>query len=376
MRRTILASSTVWRNVAAGLLGLACCMAAQAQIQLPSENPFRLTPQAAPTAPQPILRSAPEVVDTTAMPRGNAPAPAASPAPAPVFEPATAPAAPAAPAPAPLRPAAQAPRALPESVTDAGPLVEPVETVVEASGAVAVVGPGDTLSVSVLGQPELDARLTIDADGRITVPFLGELNVSGLAPTEVGRRVAEGLRKGGYLQDPKVAVDVLRVRSRVASILGEVNRPGRYAIEGRLTLLELLAMAGGVREGASDTAVLIRPGIDPFSQQRVELFVGNRQLPARQIQNVVLQAGDVVFLAQAPRFYVHGEVSRSGSFPVEPDLTVMRAIAIAGGMTQRASDGRISINRKGPDGGIVKIKAKLDDAVLPGDVVFVDERFF
>lgn len=374
MRRTILASSKVWRNVAAGLLGLACCMAAQAQIQLPSENPFRVAPQAAPTAPQPVLRSAPEVVDTTAMPRDNAPAsvaaPAASPAPAPVFEPATAP------APAPLQPAAQAPRALPESVTDVGPLVESVETAVEASGAVAVVGPGDTLSVSVLGQPELDARLTIDAEGRITVPFLGELDVSGLAPTEVGRRVAEGLRKGGYLQDPKVAVDVLRVRSRVASILGEVNRPGRYAIEGRLTLLELLAMAGGVREGASDTAVLIRPGIDPFTQQRVELFVGNRQLPARQIQNVVLQAGDVVFLAQAPRFYVHGEVSRSGSFPVEPDLTVMRAIAIAGGMTQRASDGRISINRKGPDGAIVKIKAKLDDAVLPGDVVFVDERFF
>lgn len=372
MRRTILASSKVWRNVAASLLGLACCMAAQAQIPLPSENPFRVTPQAAPTAPQPVLRSGPEIVDTTAMPRGTAPAPVAAPtatsAPAPVFEPVPAPAAPAVTAPA--------PRALPESVSDVGPLVAPVETVVEASGAVAVVGPGDTLSVSVLGQPELDARLTIDADGRITVPFLGELDVSGLAPTEVGRRVAEGLRKGGYLQDPKVAVDVLRVRSRVASILGEVNRPGRYAIEGRLTLLELLAMAGGVREGASDTAVLIRPGIDPFTQQRVELFVGNRQLPAREIQNVVLQAGDVVFLAQAPRFYVHGEVSRSGSFPVEPELTVMRAIAIAGGMTQRASDGRISINRKGPDGGIVKIKVKLDDAVLPGDVVFVDERFF
>ena len=248
---------------------------------------------------------------------------------------------------------------------------------VGGAGAVSSVGPGDTLSVAVFGQPELNAQVTVDADGQISVPFLGVLQVGGLAPSRIGDMVAQGLREQGYLRDPQVGVEVVRVRSRVASILGEVNRPGRYAIEGRLTLLELLAMAGGARDGADDSALLIRQGAGPgVPQTRIEIFVGNRQLPSRELQDIALQAGDVVYLSRGPRFFVYGEVLRSGAYAVEPELNVMRAVSLAGGLTDRASERRIVINRPDIDGKMQKIKAALTDPVLPGDVVYVDERFF
>ncbi|MEI2414845.1 SLBB domain-containing protein [Orrella sp. JC864] len=246
----------------------------------------------------------------------------------------------------------------------------------ETGGVVRSVGPGDTLGINVFGQPELGAQVTIDADGQITVPFLGVLTVQGLSPTAVGQLIADGLRSKGYLRDPQVGVEVVRVRSRIASILGEVNRPGRYPIEGRLTLLELLAMAGGLKDGAADTAVILRGQDDGPARQRIELFVGNRQQPARELQDLALQAGDIVYVSQAPHFFIHGEVTRSGSYPVEPELDVMRALSIAGGMTDRASARRITVNRKAPDGTMTKLKVGLGDPILPGDVIFVDERIF
>jgi len=244
-------------------------------------------------------------------------------------------------------------------------------------GAIGAVGPGDTLAISVFGQPGMDARVTVDAEGRVTVPMLGNIDVGGLAPSAIGKRIEDGLRSQGYVRDPQVGVEVLAVRSRVVSVLGAVERPGRYPIESTLSVLELLAMAGGAADGAADTAVLLRRGGADGGQQRIDLYVGGGQSPSRAIQDTELRAGDVVFLPRAARFYVYGEVRTPGAYPVEDGLNVMRALALAGGLTPRASESRIDIKRADPAGGeVATLRAKPADSVQPGDVVYVGERIF
>jgi len=245
-------------------------------------------------------------------------------------------------------------------------------------GAIASVGPGDTLYLTVYGQPELAAQVTIDARGHIVVPFLGDMAVAGEAPSSIARRIADGLRSQGYLNNPQVAIEVVRVRSRIASVLGSVAVPGRYPIEGELTLLELLALAGGLKDSADDVAVVLRKDdTAEGGQRRIEVVVGNKRLPERPIQDLPLQPGDVVYVQQAKQFYIFGEVTRAGSYPMEAELNVMRALALAGGLTQRASERRISISRRDPETGEQrKHRVKLDDPVAPGDVIYVDERIF
>lgn len=246
---------------------------------------------------------------------------------------------------------------------------------VVSTGAIGTVGPGDTLSISVLGQGGMDTRATVDMDGDVVVPMLGTLKVIGLSPSAIGRRIADGLRRGGYLQDPQVSVEVLTVRSRVVSVLGQVERPGRYPIDNRLSVLELLAMVGGTKNDAGDTALLIRRG--DAGQQRMELYVSNRQSPSHLIQDTELQPGDVVFVPQAPRFFVSGEVGRPGAYPIEPGLTVMRALSLAGGLTPRASDRRIDLTRTDViTGEVTEDRVKLNDQVKAGDVILVNERIF
>ncbi|MBN9477832.1 MAG: SLBB domain-containing protein [Burkholderiales bacterium] len=245
-------------------------------------------------------------------------------------------------------------------------------------GAVATVGPGDTLYLTVYGQPELAAQVTLDVRGHIVVPFLGDMAVGGEAPSAIAKRIADGLRQRGYLNDPQVAIEVLRVRSRMASILGSVAKPGRYPIEGSLTLLELLAQAGGLKDNADDVAVVLRKDVQAQGgQRRMELLIGNKSLPERPVEDLSLQAGDVVYVPQAKVFYIYGEVTRGGAYPMERGLNVMRALSLAGGLTQRASERRISISRPDPDTGEQrKQRVNLDDPVAAGDVIYVDERFF
>lgn len=253
----------------------------------------------------------------------------------------------------------------------------PVDPALEQAigSAIGAVGPGDTLNINILGTGGTQARATVDADGQIVVPMLGNIRASGLTPAAIGKRIEQDLRSKGFMTDPQVAVEVVTLRSRIVSVLGQVARPGRYPIEGKLSVLELLAMAGGATGGAGDVATLVRRA--GGGNDRINLYVGNRQSPSQSLQDTELQPGDVVFVPEAPRFYVYGEVGKPGAYPLEQGLNVMRALAVAGGLTPRASDSRIDLNRTDAlTGEITDRRAKLTDAVQPGDVIHVNERFF
>ncbi|WP_158601965.1 polysaccharide biosynthesis/export family protein [Pararobbsia silviterrae] len=259
--------------------------------------------------------------------------------------------------------------------TDIGQFVLTPGAQADSTGSIANVGPGDTLAIAIMGPGGTNANVTVDADGKIVVPFIGSIQAAGKTPAAIGEDIAASLRAKDYLANAQVGVEVLAVRSRVVSILGQVARPGRYALVSHLSLLELLALAGGATGGAGDTAVLIRHGDD--QQQRIALYLDNSQSPSRAIQDTELQANDIVFVPEVQKFYVYGEVNKPGAYPIEDRLNVMRAIAVAGGLTSRGSDSRIGLERM--DKTTDKVESghvHLEDPVQPGDVVRVGERIF
>ncbi|MDY7578268.1 SLBB domain-containing protein [Herbaspirillum sp. RTI4] len=244
------------------------------------------------------------------------------------------------------------------------------------------VGAGDILRVTVFGQEDLSAEIGVNDKGYITLPLIGPLGANGLSTSELALKVTDALLKGGYVRNPQVSVEVIQSRSQMVSVLGEISRPGRYPIPGHMTVLELLAIAGGLTERAEQTVTLLRrpdPNDTNDAGQRIPIQLGEAgpaQLARRTPLDVELRSGDVVYVASKKLFYIHGEVNRPGSYQMEPGMNVMRAIALGGGMTQRASTRRMTINRKTESQGLQEFKAGMSEALEPGDVVYVNESLF
>ena len=225
------------------------------------------------------------------------------------------------------------------------------------------LGIGDALHVTVHQQPDLTTDVRINERGIITLPLIGEVKVAGLAPSEAAAAISEKYKKGEFLRNPQVSLSVTTVRSRQVSVLGAVARPGRYPLDDTsLQLSEVIAAAGGITAAGADTVVVLRDG----KQERVPLLG----------KGYALKGGETVNVERAPVFYIHGEVARSGAYRVEPNMTVMQAIAAGGGITPRGSDRRLKLRRVGADGKLVERDASLKDTVKADDVIFVKEALF
>ena len=225
------------------------------------------------------------------------------------------------------------------------------------------LGVGDAVHVVVHQQPDLTTDARINEKGAITVPLIGEVKIAGLSPAEAATAIGEGLKKGQYLKNPQVSLSVTTVRSRQVSVLGNVARPGRYPLDDTTTQLsDVIAAAGGITAVGGDTVVVLRDG----TEERVPLLG----------KNYTLKGGETVNVERAPVFYIHGEVTRSGAYRVEPNMTVMQAIAAGGGITPRGSDRRLKLRRVGADGKLVEKDASLRDTVKADDVIFVKEALF
>jgi polysaccharide biosynthesis/export protein len=247
------------------------------------------------------------------------------------------------------------------------------------------VGAADVLSVKVFDEPTLSNKFTVDSDGTVTYPFLGRVQVQGKTLREVEDDLTAGLKKG-YVKNPQVTVEIAEFRARSVYVLGEVKAPGRYSIEGPVTLLELIAKAGSFSPNAGPTLIVQRykDGIaaaiaatpaQPDSEDTAELLrVDIEDLKqGRFTANVILQDSDTIIVPAADRYYVTGYVKTPGAFVLRPGMTVQQAIAEAGGMTERGSTRGIKITRK-VNGKDVEIDAKLSDPVHPNDTIRVRQR--
>jgi polysaccharide biosynthesis/export protein len=225
------------------------------------------------------------------------------------------------------------------------------------------LGPGDTLHVTVFGQPDLTSDARVSDRGTVDLPLVGPVKVAGQTPSDAAGTIATALKKGEFLKHPQVTVALTAVRSQQVSVLGLIARPGRYPLdEAHLKLPDIIAAAGGVAAGGSDTITVIRNG----EAQKVRAL-------ARDFE---LKAGDTIYVERAPVFYIYGEVAHSGAYPVGAHMSVMQAISVGGGITPRGSERRVKLRRTGPDGKVVESDAKLQDIVKADDVIFVKESIF
>ena len=168
---------------------------------------------------------------------------------------------------------------------------------------------------------------------------------------------------------------LLQVRAHQASVLGQVNRPGRYALEQTdLRLSDLLAMAGGVALGGADTVVLT--GTRNGQPLRVELDLPALFAGGGRDKDLPVENGDVVWVDRQPLVYIYGEVQRPGAMRLERDMTLMQVLAAGGGLTVRGTEKGIRVHRRGGDGKVQVMQPGLDDRVKDGDVVYVRESLF
>jgi polysaccharide export outer membrane protein len=239
-----------------------------------------------------------------------------------------------------------------------------------------VVDTGDVVRVSVFQSPDLLTETRVDESGAITLPLVGMVQVRGLTPREIENRIADALVRGKFLKQPQVTVAVLQFRSQQVSVLGNVNRPGRYPLDLRYTLSDMLAVAGGVTPNGADSAVLSRHENGRIVNRDIDLE--SMFAPAGdRAEDVVLQPGDAIYVRRAPMFYAHGEVQRPGSFRVERNMTIRQAIATAGGVTPRGTLRGVRVERRDESGRIVEFRPEsLEEPVRPEDVIYVKESLF
>jgi polysaccharide biosynthesis/export protein len=235
---------------------------------------------------------------------------------------------------------------------------------------------GDTIRITVFQVPDLSLETRINEAGAISYPLLGSVSLAGLTVTEAEQRIARGLRDGNFVKQPQVSITLTQARGNQVSVLGQVGRPGRYPLEtGEVRLTDMLATAGGISQSGSDIVVVM--GTRNGQPYRAEV-----DLPAvfgsagRRGADVVLQNNDVIWVERVPTIYLYGEVQRPGALRLERNMTVMQALASAGGLTQRGTLRGLRVSRRDADGRTREVEPQMTDVLRPDDVVFVRESVF
>jgi polysaccharide export outer membrane protein len=250
----------------------------------------------------------------------------------------------------------------------------------QAETANYVIGPEDVLNVTVFGEPALSGRFRVENDGSFNYPFLGRVRANGQSLSGLAGVLKTKL-SDGYLRNPQVTVDVEQFRSQSVFVMGEVRSPGKYALSGSISLLEVLAQAGSITTSAGSEIVILHPKSP--AQGAVTLAAAGdadivrislREIEAGRLsQNVAIRDGDTIFVPKAERFFVVGLVRNPGSFPLEENMTVLQALSVAGGVTERGSSRRVRVTRI-VDGQRKEFDAKLGDAIKAGDTITVRQR--
>lgn len=263
----------------------------------------------------------------------------------------------------------------------AGPVAQAQQAAPSAAGPAKAVpaeyrlGAGDVVRIVVFQNADLTLETRITEAGVVSYPLLGVVSLGGLSVTEAERRIADGLRNGNFVKSPQVTLVVLQVRGNQVSVLGQVNRPGRYPLEvADMRLSEVLAMAGGTAPNGAD--VLVVTGTRNGQPFRQEVDFPTLFAPGQAGKDFLMANGDTVWVERQPIVYIYGEVQRPGPMRLEREMTLLQALATGGGLTQRGTDKGIRVHRKGADGKVQVVEPVMTDMLREGDVVFVRESLF
>jgi len=243
-----------------------------------------------------------------------------------------------------------------------------------AGAADVVLGPGDVVKATVYGSPDLAVETRVSEAGSMTFPLLGEVQVGGLSTQQAEKKIGGLLEKGGYLKKAQVNLLITTLASQQVSVLGQVNRPGRYPVEGKRKVLDLLALAGGINADGGDMVSLVRTRNGNTTRETIDVVDMVRK--GELNRDVEVAGGDIIFVERAPRAYITGEVQRPGPFRIERAMTVQQALSAGGGLTPRGTERGLRITRRDPGGMQKTMDAKADDLVQVDDVITVRESWF
>ena len=255
--------------------------------------------------------------------------------------------------------------------------VQPVAAAVSepANYSLESVGPGDMVRISVFRNPDLTTETRVSERGTVLFPLVGEVSVQGLTPSQAASRIAEKLKQGKYVVNPEVTLSLMQVNSRQVSVLGNVNKPGRYPLDGTSAkLTDLIAIAGGIAPTGSDQVTIVSSRGGKTTSRDIDIPTMLRT--GDLSNNLTLEPGDTVFVHRAPMVYIYGEVQKAGAYRLEKDMTVMQALAMGGGLTPRGTERGIKVTRKNGDGKTEVKQVRLTDTVHVDDVIYVRESLF
>jgi len=274
------------------------------------------------------------------------------------------------------------------------------------------LGSQDVLSIEIWNHPDLSREVTVSPRGTISFPLIGEINVEGFTSEQLQVIISLFLADG-YLVNPQVTVTIKEYNSKKIYALGEIKRPGYYPYTKATKLVDLISMAEGLTNNAGKKAYILRAkktmteplqfsgprtkitGIKKLDMEKLTNNLTNAintYLPPEKVLNhqiisiniddfrginlnLEIKNNDILYIPKAESLYVMGEINIPGMVKLEKELNVLQVISMAGGFTRKANTRKVKIIRT-IDGEEREIRVKMDDSVLPNDIIKVPERFF
>jgi polysaccharide export outer membrane protein len=244
-----------------------------------------------------------------------------------------------------------------------------------------VLGPNDLLRLTVHNQTDLNTELTVTREGTIMAPLLGEVNVRGMTPRQAAIYLADRLGRS-YLVDPQVDLEVLEFRSQWVMVTGEALNRGRITLRGGTRLKEVVSEAGGFTPDAGETITISRKA---KNSDEYEILRVDRAEFEHGESDPMLYHGDIVDVTRSEYAYIQGEVRSPGRIAIERGLTLMRAVALVGGLTEWADRKEVRVLYPQDDGSSlvetynlrkIQLGKLADPALHGGETVIVERRFF
>jgi len=241
-----------------------------------------------------------------------------------------------------------------------------------------LIGPGDQVQVQVLEAPELAQTVRVTDDGTVPLLLGGNVKIGGMSAAGADAAIQQALIAGGFVLNPHVNVTLVRSATENVSVMGQVHTPGSYFVSTPRSVVDVLALAGGVTELADRNIMIERHG----TKEKVNYFLSNKPSEAFE-KNVEVDPGDIVFVPKVDVVYVLGDVYRPGGYAMATNnskLTVLEAVTLAGSTQPSAVPSHAKLIRKEPDGSYVEIHLPLSDmqkgkrsdmAVAPDDIIYV-----
>jgi polysaccharide export outer membrane protein len=239
----------------------------------------------------------------------------------------------------------------------------------------------------VLNKPELNTVTVISMDGTITFPYVGSLYIKGLKLSEIEKKIIEKLTKE-YINYPDVSVSLVTALSKKYIVSGEVRAPGEFPFEEGTTVEKALLRAGDRTEIGRYGKIKLKRKQGKSGYKEIEIDMDRPFMKDSVTGDLVMQPDDILTV-ERKTYFVYGAVAKTGEFPLDDNMTLLRAISLSGGMTQDGLYNKIKLRRKQEADsdykdievdlrGATEIGGANDILLQSGDILFVDisETFF